>query len=271
MPAPDVNLHTHTWRCRHAVGDAEEYIEEAALAGLAVLGFADHTALPDGRWPDIRMSLVELDGYARTVRQAGERAPGLRVLLGAECEHSSGYAAWYREELLGARGFDYLVCGAHFVPDRGEWVSVFEGLDAPGRLRRYADHCVGAMRSGLYAFLAHPDLLGLAFPDWDADLAACAEDICSASAALGVPLEMNSYGLRKPPVTGRGGLRPAYPWRPFWEVAARCGARVVISSDAHRPEDVAAGLAELEALRSELGLRPADLPFIPPRARAAAG
>ena len=36
------NLHTHTWRCGHAVGEDSEYIENAIVAGFECLGFSEH-------------------------------------------------------------------------------------------------------------------------------------------------------------------------------------------------------------------------------------
>ncbi|MFV0479993.1 MAG: PHP domain-containing protein [Anaerorhabdus sp.] len=36
------NFHTHTYRCKHAIGRDEEYVIEAIKAGVKVLGFSDH-------------------------------------------------------------------------------------------------------------------------------------------------------------------------------------------------------------------------------------
>ena len=33
------NYHTHTWRCKHAVGTEQEYIENAIAHGLKILDF----------------------------------------------------------------------------------------------------------------------------------------------------------------------------------------------------------------------------------------
>lgn len=40
------NYHTHTWRCGHAFGDEREYVENAIVGGLKILGFSDHTPMP---------------------------------------------------------------------------------------------------------------------------------------------------------------------------------------------------------------------------------
>ena len=44
------NYHTHTYRCQHARGDCVDYARVASELGMEVLGFSDHTPLPDGRW-----------------------------------------------------------------------------------------------------------------------------------------------------------------------------------------------------------------------------
>ncbi len=265
------NLHTHTWRCKHASGDVADYAQAAVAGGMTVLGMSDHTPLPDGRWLDHRMTLDQLDGYIAQVRST--RVPGVRLLLGLECDWDPDFASFYRDELLARRGFDYLIAGCHFTPSAdGErrvpgatlnrWFDNFNSCTTPARLRAYAAHATATMASGLFSFLTHPDLFGACNPRWTADTAACATDLCQASVALGVPLELNSYGIRKPWVPGDLTERPGYPWPPFWEVAATCGVRVVLSSDAHRPQDLFTGYAEVAAIRDRLGLVEAVLPVL---------
>jgi len=253
-------LHTHTFRCQHASGDVDDYARVAAAGDMTVLGMTDHTPLPDGRWQDHRMRLAQLPDYIAKVR--GCQVPGLRVLLGLECDWAPEFASFYRDELLARYGFDYLIAGCHFTPDGGGWIGSFDNLTTPTRLRAYTQQAVATMESGLFAFLTHPDLFGVCNPRWNADIAACAEEICAASVALHVPLELNAYGIRKPWVPGDAGERPGYPWLPFWEMAARMGVRVVLSSDAHRPQDVFAGVNQISVMRDELGLVEAELPFV---------
>ena len=40
------NYHTHTFRCKHAVGDDEAYVLAAIGAGFDRIGFADHCPWP---------------------------------------------------------------------------------------------------------------------------------------------------------------------------------------------------------------------------------
>lgn len=253
-------LHTHTYRCQHASGDAPDYARVAAAGGCQVLGISDHTPLPDHRWSDVRMHLDQLDGYEAAIASARREHPRLTILKALECEWMPEYAAFYREELLGRRGYDYLIGAGHYIEmDDGRWKGSFENLCTPDTLRRYATLLTALMEARLFAFVAHPDIFGICNPRWTADTAACARDICAAAAATGTPLELNAYGLRKPKVDGSEGRRPGYPWPPFWEVAAAHGVRVVLNSDAHRPQDVLHGHAELSAIRDRFGLVEAEL------------
>ena len=40
------NYHGHTYRCGHAYGQDEEYVQAALEMGFEVMGFADHVILP---------------------------------------------------------------------------------------------------------------------------------------------------------------------------------------------------------------------------------
>ena len=64
------NYHTHTFRCGHASGDVDDYCVAAKEHELQVLGMSDHTALPDNRWPRVRMDFSELDDYLGAIDRA---------------------------------------------------------------------------------------------------------------------------------------------------------------------------------------------------------
>ncbi len=258
------NYHTHTYRCGHATGDAPEYARIAAAGGCKVLGFSDHTPMPDGRWQDWRMRFTELEDYEQAVRQAALEQPALTVLLGMECEWLPELRAFYEDELLGRRGYDYLIGACHLTElSAGEWVGSFDHTTTPQALAAYAATCIRTMESGLFAFIAHPDLFGCCNESWTVDIGKCAHDICASAAALNVPLEINGLGFRKGLVEGSDGKRPPYPWAPFWEVAAEHGVRVVLNSDAHHPQDVLGNYEDVSRLRDRFKLVEADLGLTP--------
>lgn len=258
------NYHTHTARCKHATGSVEEYCRAAERAGLAILGISDHAALPDNRWHSVRMDFAEREDYCADIERAQAAFTDLTVLKSMECEFDPAYRSYFEDELLGRLELDYLIGAAHFVPHSGGWVSVYGGITDAATLRSYARAYVGLIAWGLFAFMAHPDLFGNSYLEWDAEAAACAREILTAAQAYGVPLEINGYGFRKAWVSTREGSRPMYPWARFWELAAEYDIEVVISSDAHRPEDVAGNLEDAAGFATRFGLRTADLSCLEP-------
>jgi histidinol-phosphatase (PHP family) len=262
------NYHTHTWRCQHATGDVGEYARVALAGGCRVLGISDHTPMPDGRWRGHRMNMSDLQTYEAAIAEARRAYPELVILKGLECELVDEFVGFYRDELLGRRHFDYLIGACHFTPYDGDWLNSFEELTTPSALRAYADYNAKTMASGLFTFISHPDIIGCCNAEWNADLAACARDICAASVANKVPLELNGYGLRKEAIATSAGERAMYPWLPFWQIAAEVGVEIVLSSDAHDPEDTLAGYETLAKIRDTLGLREADLSGLARRADA---
>jgi histidinol-phosphatase (PHP family) len=256
------NYHTHTYRCKHASGDVAVYLREARKAGLAEFGFSDHVPLPDGRWSEIRMYMEELPGYVSAVEEAARAEAarpegGLRVLLGLECEWAPEYEAYFRDELLGRFGVEYLASGCHFYPVGGDWLNA-AAIESPSGLVAYARHFERSLASGLFDFVAHPDLYCMGYLDWDAEARACARDLLAAIEASRLPVEINGYGMRKRRVPGPAGRRWPYPRAEFWELAAEYRIEVMVNSDAHRPIDAAAGLAEGRQIADRCGLRTID-------------
>jgi histidinol-phosphatase (PHP family) len=253
------NYHTHLYRCKHATGDVPDYCRAALDSGLSVLGISDHAALPDDRWPEIRMDYSELPDYCDSIDNARLEFPELVILKSMECEYDDAYDSHYREVLLGELGFDYLIGAAHLFPHDGEYLWVYGGATTGKRLRSYAEYFIRSMESGLFAFMAHPDLFGCTYLSWDANTEACSREILDAAVDIGMPLEINGYGLQKPKVETPEGIRPMYPWNRFWELAAEYDIEVVVNSDAHKPENVVCGMAEALSIAERYGLPLADL------------
>jgi histidinol-phosphatase (PHP family) len=252
------NFHTHTFRCHHAAGDAADYAAAAREAGLEVLGISDHTPLPDGWTPEIRMNMSELEDYLRAIREAENRSP--RLITGMECDIHKRYFGFYRNELLAPGRCRYLIGALHYYTHRSE--EIYAGV-IPGAayLASYADTIVSGIESGIFSFIAHPDHFAAGWNRWDGETKACVRAIMEAAKGAGIPLEINGNGFRKRPVNFDGKTRPPYPWTPFWEMAAEYGVPCVYSSDAHRPQDVTASLDNCAKLAGALGLAKAELRF----------
>lgn len=249
------NYHTHTFRCQHASGDVEDYCKAALEQGLTLLGMSDHTPLPDDRWPLVRMSLAQLPDYCAAIDAAREKFPQLRILKGMECEYDAAYVNFYRDELCGRLGFEYLIGAVHYLPWQGGWEGMYKGTWNAAQLHAYADYMIDTLRSGLFAFIAHPDAFGVAYLSWDNEAEACSRAILQVAQELNIPLEINAYGLRKPSIETPQGERKKYPLLPFWVLAAEYELEVVVNADAHRPQDVTVKMDEAATIAESNGLR----------------
>ena len=259
---PLVNYHSHTYRCKHATGEVIDFVKSAAKAGLKIFGVSDHIPFPDDRWPEVRMKYGELDDYVEAVLAAKSSVPEVRVLLGMECEFVNEYKNYLEDELLGKRRFEYLIGAAHFTPYKGEWLNSFSDLGCTLHLKAYTEYLCQMMESQLFTFIAHPDIFGCSYLDWNADLSSCSRDILRTAEETQIPLEINGNGLRKKYVNSHTGLRPPYPWHPFWELATEYNIKVVCNSDCHNPNEVIAGIAENLSMADTMGLELADLSYL---------
>lgn len=262
MPQTVTDFHTHTYRCQHAIGEVWEYAQVAHDLGFQVLGASDHTPLPNQKWPTMRMSMAELDGYEEAITKARILYPDLVILKGMECEFAEEFCGFYRDELLGARGFDYLIGGMHFFPFKGDWIGVHSYIDTSQKLSAYTEFMIQAMDSGLFAFIAHPDLFGHSYEPWDKNTIACSRAILAAAADLKIPLEINAYGFAKPMLETASGPRYRYPLYPFWELATEYDITVIINSDAHAPTDLTATTDQAYEILRKYQLKPADLSYL---------
>lgn len=230
----DCCLHTHTSRCGHAAGQDEDYVLAALKAGFSVLGFSDHVILPGIVQEGIRGREDELEGYISSIRELKRKYKDrLCIMLGFEAEYIKEFVPYYRR-LLQDRGFDYLVLGQHCHLKDGR-MTFYE----KDELEQYADDVVSGIRSGLYAFVAHPDWY-MSLSDHFGPLEEkIAQRICQAAKEKDIPLELNMVPHRLKREHLLDGQRVfLYPCLPFWHVASKYGCKVVIGIDAHRPEDL---------------------------------
>ncbi len=222
------NYHTHTLRCHHATGTDREFIEQAIASGFTHLGFSEHIPLilSDGREDYYRMSMDQTEEYLSTMRALREEySDRIRILIGFEMEYYPKYFDGMMEYVK-KTGVDYLIYGQHFLNngDTGERACVSPTEDGQ-RVVSYVDSVIRGMETGVFSYLAHPDLPGY-LPDDDLYLSNMRR-LCRAAVRTGTPLEINFLGIRQ---------RRIYPKPSFWEIAGEEGATVVFGCDAHDPE-----------------------------------
>lgn len=234
----DYCYHTHTYRCGHADGKVEEYVLKAIEYGYKVIGFTDHLFIEGFVQPGIRGDYDELDDYINEINELKIKYKDqIEIKLGFECE----YIPWlkdYYKYLLEEKGFDYLIVGQHlFLEEDRTYKWVGEYQDKYFALNKYVNHIIEAMSTGLFKYIAHPDMFVRMFSCFDEEITKQCERICEASLEYDIPLEINLGGIRGTRVFKPGQMN--YANDTFFQIASKYGCKVIIGVDAHNPNDLA--------------------------------
>lgn len=227
------NYHTHTTRCHHAQGEDEAYVQAALRAGFDALGFSDHTPWPfqSGYVSGIRMGMEDLPGYIASIQSLKERYAGqLQIHIGLECE----YFPRYHDHLLRMRemGVEYFILGQHFTDSEEDTPYTARECKKDDGVLRYGESTANAIRTGLFRYVAHPDLfMRHRAEDWTPACVQAADMICQAVWEMRIPLEYNLAGLENQ----HDGQDCGYPSDCFWRYARKWGCSAILGVDAHSP------------------------------------
>lgn len=234
------NYHTHTPRCRHAVGDEREYVENAIQRGLQIFGFSDHAPQwfgVDGYYSHMRMYPQQLSEYCAAVRsvQAAYKEQ-IRIPLGLEVEY---YPDIFPELLSRIRdeGIEYMLLGQHWTGN--EYGEPYAGRPTTDekQLAQYCRQAMQALETGLFTYFAHPDLIYFV-----GDVGVYRHhmrQLLRTANETETPVEINLLGIQ----SGRH-----YPNPVLWELAAEENCRVILGIDAHDPSFVLETQYEQKAL-----------------------
>ena len=148
--------------------------------------------------------------------------------------------------------FDYVIGSVHRVDeeevDRASDQTIYERYEAYALYEAYYANVRKAALSGRFEVLGHPDLIKIFRHFPDRDITPILEETADAVAESGIVVDVNAAGLRKP-------VGEIYPARNFLEMFYRRGVPIVLSSDAHAPDQVAMGYDKSLALVHDVGYR----------------
>lgn len=231
------NYHAHTFRCGHAWGTDEEMIRAAIDAGFTTLGISEHTPWPfaDGYWEidtRQRLPMEKLDQYLADMQALKEKYKDqIEIKIALECEYFPRYFDWLKSV---KDQFDYLLLGVHCSEHDEHLTHYYARSTKEEQVVEYTRCVLEGMESGLFTYLAHPELCFADYPVYDDVCKELVHKICAKAVALDMPLEYNLYGVDK---QGRGRQKGlGYPCKIFWEEAAKYGCKAIIGVDGHRPE-----------------------------------
>ena len=229
------NFHTHTKRCKHAIGDEIDYVKEAVKNNLKQLGFSDHAPFPNYDY-GYRMQFEELPEYLQAIDDLKLQYPEIELFKGVEIEYHPQYINFYKE-LFDVYGMDYLALGEHNFTVDGENKNIFIAQSTKDYIE-YAENIAEAVETGFFKFLAHPDVMFVNQLPFDKNCEKACDIILRAAEKTGIILELNANGLRRGLKPFPDGIRFAYPHDYFWKQLSGSNQRVIIGSDCHTPQQM---------------------------------
>lgn len=239
-PKCELDLHVHTNFC-DGKAEPETMVLSAIDKGIKVLGIVTHAYVEFDNSYTIQPDEVEL--FLRTISELGKKYEGkIKVLAGVEADPAS---------CMSYEGFSYVLGSSHYFCKDGKYASVDASPDV-------FVQSVNELFSG-DAILATenyyeqvkrivdiaPDLIGHfdlvtkfneklhAFDERDPRYERAWKSAANELLKLKVPFEINTGGR------SRGWKSVNYPADPILKYLEANGAEFVLSSDAHRPEQIA--------------------------------
>lgn len=251
------NLHTHT-RFDDGADTPAEMAQAALDAGLTSLGFSGHSPLP---WAnDWAIPQEDLPDYLTAVTDVKAAFAGrLAVYSGLE---------WDIASPRDVDGLDYVIGSVHHIPFGGGHPSVDEAPETTRRMLRECFHDSPCALAEAY-FAEVRALADVSFVDivGHFDLLTKFDEkhgffdetapryVDAAMSALEALVRADKIFEVNTGAVARGWRSTPYPSRRVLRELKLRGARVLVSSDAHRAEYIACRFAETEELLRELGFR----------------
>lgn len=224
----DYNYHTHTSWCRHAMGDAADYVARAVECGIKRMGFSEHSpfVFPDGHDSGYRILPQETPQFIAEIEELRRKYEGIiDIKLGYELECYPQYFCDMVKKAVEC-GAEYLILGHHFLGN--EHPNGFKSMqktDDEALLKEYVNSVLMGIKSGVFTYIAHPDIFNYrgSAKIYEREM----RKICVAAREYNLPLEINFLGIRE---------SRNYPRDDFWMIAGEEGAPVTFGCDAHEPE-----------------------------------
>lgn len=240
------NYHTHTFLCKHAIGDVEDYVERAILLGYHTIAITDHGPFPRFLQKKLNSRRMSLEQYSEIYLDHLERAKKnhekeIKILTGLEIEYMDELNPYYERFLS---DLDFLILGQHYIKVNGEYVSVFEHQLSGEEIDIYTDTVIKGMESGRFKILAHPEIFSWDIVQWNDTCTKAAQRIIASAIQNHVILEINVNGVRnsmyqrKEIMKDKTIVNYPYPRLEFWKLAEEMDALVMINDDAHAPNRI---------------------------------
>ena len=232
MELQKFNLHTHTYRCGHAVGDEYDYIKQAITNGFEVLGFSEHCGYHDFDDPGERITFTKMDEYKEDIEKAKLKYKHeIKIYNGLEIEYFDDMVDYY-EELK--QKHDYLIIGQH-AKDRLGYYYHNQCTDKDVRYMAY--QVCSALEKNISKYVAHIDYFMIGRQEYSSECEVAVREILKTAKKCGAAIEINLKGAR---FTANkriynGNPTHTYPHIRTIEILKEEKADIVFGYDAHDP------------------------------------
>lgn len=221
------NFHTHTLFCGHADGLPIDYLDKIDELHIKTLGFSEHAYVGVPSFKHTIKTPEDMNKYYDEVIKL-RNATDTEVLVGLEVDYFPRLNSYYKEL---KEKYDYLSLSVHFVEYNGAltYGTRFNYLD---EMRLYCSYMNEALKTGLFAFINHPDLFLNDFMNEYHDsieIKGFEEAIIKQAISFNKPLELNvAQFIRYRHLYEKDNIRDD-----FWQMAGKMQAKVIVNFDAH--------------------------------------
>ncbi len=249
------DYHNHLERGTLSLQYLKQFTDQATAKGIEHFGISEHAYhfyqtknILSNPWVDARR-YYDMEDYKSLFHQAWDN--GIDVKMSIEMDYTPGKHEEMAEFIRGY-DFDYVIGSIHWVGDfgidLGEFKHEWELRDIKETYKGYFDQVVTLAQSNLFDIIGHLDLVKIFnyVPTDEQFLFEQYERATTALADSKTCVEISTAGLRKPV----GNL---YPDPRLLKLCYQKGVPIVLSSDAHVPDDVGRDFDEAIALARSVG------------------
>lgn len=248
-----VDLHNHTYLCKHAVGSMEEYIQKAIEEKIDIFGFSDHNPMDfDKKHRMENEQNIEYIAMFNTLQEKYKNE--IKLLFAYEFDFLD---TKMNKKLLNC-DVDYLIGSVHFIKDIGvgdptmirayeKHDPQFKNKDANSLWEDYFTQIKKMAQSGYFNIVGHMDLVKVLTNDKPGkDIRLIAKDALVAIKKANMSIEINASGLRK-------RVKEVYPSKLLLQEAFSLGIPITFGSDSHAPIHVGYQKKYCEDLAKSVG------------------
>lgn len=234
------DYHNHLERGTLTLDYLKRFTDQAQANGIEQFGISEHAYhfyqtkdILSNPWVNERR-FYDMEDYLQLFQQAHDA--NIDVKMSIEMDYTPGKHK-EMESFIKGYDFDYVIGSVHWVGDfgidLGEYKHEWDRRDLKETYRKYFDQIVTLAESNLFDIVGHLDLVKIFnyVPTDEEFLLEQYERATTALANSKTCVEISTAGIRKP-------VGKLYPDPRLLKLCYSKGIPIVLSSDAHIPEDV---------------------------------